>query len=118
MHDAVKRFQESDSDFSHSLEILFCFLAIVLLQCSEQQPFSYSVILWKWMNSQVEGKTKNDLYPADSTTKVHIMVHVVSAECSTQDAVEMELSSTTMMLDMKQSRVSLKEKLFLSCKWS
>lgn len=58
MHDAVKRFQESDSDFSHSLEILFCFLAIVLLQCSEQQPFSYSVILWKWMNSQVEGKTK------------------------------------------------------------
>lgn len=118
MHDAVKRFQESDSDFSHSLEILFCFLAIVLLQCSEQQPFSYSVILWKWMNSQVEGKTKNDFYPADSTTKVHTMVHVVSAECSTQDAVEMELSSTTMMLDMKQSRVSLKEKLFLSCKWS
>lgn len=46
MHDAVKRFQESDSDFSHSLEILFCFLAIVLLQWSEQQPFSYSVILW------------------------------------------------------------------------
>lgn len=103
MHDAVKRFQESDSDFSHSLEILFCFLAIVLLQCSEQQPFSYSVVLWKWMNSQVEGKTKNELYPADNTIKVHTMVHVVSAECSTQDAVEMELSSTTMMLDMKQS---------------
>lgn len=65
----------------HSLEILFRFLAIVLLQCSEQQPFSYSVILWKWMNSQVEGKTKNELCATDNTTKVRTMVHVVSAEC-------------------------------------
>lgn len=42
---------------------------VTLLQCSEQQPFSYSVILWKWMNSQVEGKTKNELCATDTCDK-------------------------------------------------